>query len=182
MITSVAQGAQHHVAAGQNGYFEVEGLAQFNGTDLTGTIPAPFPHMSNFDIGLIGGPDAVFLDMLSSLVDNHITPRTDGAVDHFAITNGGSGYTGTPTIAFSGGGGTGAAATAIVVSNVVTGIQLTNGGSGYTSAPTLAFSGGSGTGAAATAVISNGGTLTFTRPSSSPTANLAFFYKMRGRQ
>lgn len=67
------------------------------------------------------------------------------------VTAGGSGYSGVPAVGFSGGGGSGAAATAIVVAGVVTGIRMTNKGTGYTSAPTVAFTGGSGTGAAATA-------------------------------
>lgn len=77
------------------------------------------------------------------------------------ITNGGSGYTSTPTITISGGGGTGAAANAIVVNGVVTGINITQRGAltvagpYYTSAPTVTISGGGGTGATATATISS---------------------------
>lgn len=66
---------------------------------------------------------------------------------------GGSGYTSAPTVAFSGGGGTGAAATAVVTNGRVTSLTITNGGTGYTTAPTIAFTGGGGTGAAATAVL-----------------------------
>jgi len=70
------------------------------------------------------------------------------------ITAGGSSYTSVPTVAFSGGGGTGATGTAVVASNAVTSITMTNTGTGYTSVPTVAFSGGGGTGATGTAVIS----------------------------
>jgi fibronectin-binding autotransporter adhesin len=69
-----------------------------------------------------------------------------------AVTNGGTGYTTAPTVTFSGGGGSGATATATVSGGVVTAITITNPGGGYTSAPTIAF-GGPGTGATA-----NGGT------------------------
>ena len=68
------------------------------------------------------------------------------------ITNGGSAYATAPTVALTGGGGTGATAIATISGGQVTGITITNGGSGYTSAPTVAFSGGGGTGAAATAI------------------------------
>ena len=68
------------------------------------------------------------------------------------ITNAGSGYTSAPTITFSGGGGSGAAATA-TLGRAVAGLTLTNGGSGYTSPPTVSFSGGGGSGAAATAAL-----------------------------
>ena len=66
------------------------------------------------------------------------------------ISNGGSGYVTPPTITFSGGGGSGAAATAILTGGIVTSIQITNSGTSYTSAPTMAFSSGS---AAATVVL-----------------------------
>lgn len=77
--------------------------------------------------------------------------RNTGGITGVAVTSGGSGYTSAPTVSFTGGSGTGAAATATVVGGVVTGITVTDPGTGYTSAPTVAFSGGGGTGAAATA-------------------------------
>lgn len=77
-----------------------------------------------------------------------------GKVSSALITNKGSGYTSKPTVTFSGGGGTGAAATVeIGRSGQVVALNFTNFGSGYTSPPTIAFSGGGGTGAAATAVV-----------------------------
>lgn len=81
--------------------------------------------------------------------------RREGAVSAIEITNQGSGYTSAPTVGFTGGGGTGAAATATLgtgasAGKVVT-ITITNPGSGYTSAPTVGFTGGAGSGAAATA-------------------------------
>ena len=63
-----------------------------------------------------------------------------GMITGFTITNGGAGYSSLtlPTITITGGGGTGAAATAVVnVSDVITGLTITNAGSGYTSAPTV---------------------------------------------
>lgn len=77
--------------------------------------------------------------------------RNSGGVTGVAVTSGGSGYTSAPTVSFTGGSGTGAAATATVVAGVVTAITVTDPGTGYTSAPTVAFTGGAGTGAAATA-------------------------------
>tara|TARA_Y100000004_G_scaffold179132_1_gene222404 strand:+ start:533 stop:1600 length:1068 start_codon:yes stop_codon:yes gene_type:complete len=58
------------------------------------------------------------------------------------ITDGGEGYLSAspPAVTFSGGGGTGAAGTAVVNSSgLVTGVTITNAGSGYTSVPTLTF-------------------------------------------
>lgn len=78
-----------------------------------------------------------------------------GVVASVTMTAGGSGYTGVPTVAFSGGGGSGAAGTATIAGGQVTGVTMSDGGTGYTSAPTVAFSGGSGTGATATANVPN---------------------------
>ena len=73
------------------------------------------------------------------------------------IGNGGTNYSGTPTAAFSGGGGTGAAGTVTKNSdNEINGVAITNSGTGYTSAPTVtinAAGGGTGSGATATATI-----------------------------
>jgi len=70
------------------------------------------------------------------------------------VTAGGSGYVSAPTVGFTGGGGSGAAATAWVSGGAVVGVVITNPGTGYTSAPTIGFTGGSGSGATATSVVS----------------------------
>lgn len=73
------------------------------------------------------------------------------------VTAGGSGYVSAPTVAFTGGGGSGATATATIDGGAVVSVAITNAGSGYTSAPTISFSGGSGSGATADAVIGTEG-------------------------
>lgn len=65
-----------------------------------------------------------------------------------SLNSGGSGYT-QPSVAITGGGGTGADAT---VTGSVDAITVTNGGSGYTN-PTVTLSDGGGTGATAEAVV-----------------------------
>ncbi|MGO8690649.1 MAG: hypothetical protein ACLQLG_13585 [Thermoguttaceae bacterium] len=73
------------------------------------------------------------------------------------ITAAGTGYATPPTVGFSGGGGSGAAATAEVSpAGQVVRIDITNPGAGYTSAPTIALVGGGGSGATATAAITGG--------------------------
>jgi hypothetical protein len=71
-------------------------------------------------------------------------------LDAVTVLEGGAGYTTVPTVVFSGGGGTGAAATATVTQGRVVSVTFTNYGSGYTSLPGVTFSGGGGTGATAT--------------------------------
>lgn len=72
-----------------------------------------------------------------------------------SFTAGGAGLTVGGPVLITGGGGSGASATAFygldaTDSSVVT---IDNGGSGYTSAPTVTFTGGGGTGMAGTAII-----------------------------
>lgn len=77
--------------------------------------------------------------------------RVQGAVTSVGLTANGTGYTGA-TVAITGGGGSGATATAVLSGGKVTGITLTDNGTGYTSAPTVTIT-GDGTGATATAAI-----------------------------
>lgn len=69
------------------------------------------------------------------------------------VTDGGSGYLTPPNVTFTGGGGSGANATAIIAGGIVTNVNVTNGGSGYAYTPVVTFSGGGGMYAAATAEV-----------------------------
>src|ERR1700674_2311007 len=75
------------------------------------------------------------------------------SVNSIAVTNGGAGYTSAPTVSITGGGGSGASATAILdtTAGAVYTLNLSSGGTGYTSAPTITITGGGGSGASATA-------------------------------
>lgn len=66
--------------------------------------------------------------------------RTSDGITGVTVTEGGSGYT-TAAVGFSGGGGSGATATATIVGGEITAITLTNAGHGYTSAPTVTITG-----------------------------------------
>lgn len=57
----------------------------------------------------------------------------------------GAGYTSAPTVAITGGGGTGATATATVAGGSVTGFTITAAGSAFTSTPTVTLTGGGAT-------------------------------------
>jgi type II secretory pathway pseudopilin PulG len=72
----------------------------------------------------------------------------------------GTGYAAPPAVTFSGGGGSGAAATARVLNGGIVAIDVTAGGSGYTSAPTVSFAGAvTGTYASATAILDSAGSV-----------------------
>lgn len=85
-----------------------------------------------------------------------IGARTSGVVVEVRITTGGAGYAAAPTINISGGGGTGAAAVAVMAGTRVDSVIVTNQGTGYTGNPTVAFSAATGSGAAATAYAHTG--------------------------
>jgi hypothetical protein len=81
-----------------------------------------------------------------------------GTLQTINVSAGGTGYTSSPNVNISGGGGFGATATATVSAGAVTAINITNPGSGYTTAPTITLTGGSGSGATASAILTSGGT------------------------
>ena len=82
------------------------------------------------------------------------TALSAGVTGYANLVAGSGGTDGTFAIAFSGGGGTGAAGKFVVNAGKVVAIQLQARGSGYTSAPAMSFAASSGlTGASATAVI-----------------------------
>ena len=53
------------------------------------------------------------------------------------ITEGGVGYNNVPTLSVTGGGGSGATATAAVFNGAITSVAIVNPGTGYTSVPTI---------------------------------------------
>src|SRR6266699_425711 len=83
--------------------------------------------------------------------DGTLFVKSGGLSPNINVTAGGTGYSSAPSVTFSGGSGSGAAATAVVAGGAVVAVNLTNPGTGYlpTDAVTIAF-GGPGTGAAAT--------------------------------
>ncbi|WP_441228020.1 phage tail sheath C-terminal domain-containing protein [Tardiphaga sp. 20_F10_N6_6] len=83
--------------------------------------------------------------------------RVTGGLLAVNVTTAGTGYTTAPAVTFTGGGGSGAEATATVVGGAVTAVTVTKHGSGYTSAPAVAFTGGGGTGAVGTASFGTAG-------------------------
>jgi hypothetical protein len=90
----------------------------------------------------------------SVVIGNRFPSPGAGAVISLTLNEGGLNYTSAPDVTLSGGGGTGAAAVALINDDgVVSGFRLTAGGSGYTSAPTVTLTGGGGTGATAASQI-----------------------------
>lgn len=70
--------------------------------------------------------------------NNEIADGDDNVVD-VAVAGGGTGYLEAPDVTFTGGGGSGAAATASISGGAVTSIAITNVGSSYETVPTVAI-------------------------------------------
>jgi hypothetical protein len=91
------------------------------------------------------------------LISGFVVPnQIKQSVLSISVTNGGSGYTSSPTVNIEGGGGSGAVAMAKVSGGQVTSVSVWNGGSGYTEAPTITFSGGGSSASGATAIATVG--------------------------
>jgi len=109
---------------------------------VVNSIPLVNPGMgytSNPDIQVFGDGTGV---AATSKMEN-------GTIGIVTITAGGSGYSTTPTISFSGLSTVSAAATAVVsTAGTISAIHITNAGAGYTVSPTMSISspGSSGTG------------------------------------
>lgn len=80
--------------------------------------------------------------------------RSTDQVTACTITAGGTGYSDSFAVTFSGGGGSGAAGTATAVGGVIQSVDITWGGTGYTSVPTAVFTAGGGS--SATASVNTG--------------------------
>jgi hypothetical protein len=73
------------------------------------------------------GPTAVAVLHGATVASVTVAPHTHGH------------HTDPPAVTFSGGGGTGAAGTAVVENGIATSVTMTHNGSGYTSVPTITF-------------------------------------------
>ena len=108
--------------------------------------------------GTTGIGTAVFIGGIRVCTDN-LNPALK-SVQQVDVINPGAGYTVPPSVQFIGGGGAGAAATAVINTGVVGLATITNAGAGYTVNPTITISGVSTVSAAATAIVSAAGTIT----------------------
>jgi hypothetical protein len=109
-----------------------------------------------FDINIVVLDNTIDAKFLRTWVDFRISDG-GGRVILITVDDGGSGYTSTPSVNLSGGGGNGATASAILSNGAVSIITVDDGGSSYTSAPTVTIASPSfGTTATATASVTSG--------------------------
>jgi hypothetical protein len=112
------------------------------GTHSSTSVPVEFAQLNDL---------AFFCDGVSQLfyTDGTATAQQSGKVASVVVDSAGTGYTTVPTVAFTGGGGSGATAVATVAGGSLLSVTVNTGGTGYTAAPSVSFSGGGGSGAAA---------------------------------
>lgn len=96
------------------------------------------------------------VDWISGTIYDMYDDQYSDEVQGINLISGGFGYSDPPTVTITGGGGTGATATPVLLDGVVIGIELTSRGTGYTSVPTVSITGGGGEGATAEAVVTIG--------------------------
>ena len=147
--TSITSGAVLDLNGQQNvnEVITVRGVGIGSNTSFITNCPTP----ASIAAGLVasikttaGGVHSTVPDVILS--GNATAVATLGlSAASFTIVGGTTVYSTAPTVTITGGGGTGATATAVLSggsTGTVTGITITNPGTGYTSAPTISFSGG----------------------------------------
>jgi hypothetical protein len=169
-VSGETRGVFYWAATGYTYFVFNDKVYDYNGSSVTARITL------TSTTGTVGFCEAVYglkkylfiADGKKGYLIDKDTPTVVTTVDNtmvvdWVLNNAGTGYTpaGTYNASFSGGGGTGVAATYVVsASGTITSISITNYGSGYTSAPAISFPVGgvgqpsAGSGAAATMYLS----------------------------
>lgn len=130
-----------------------------NLTTASQTIFAPDGTFTKPDMTTYASQRILIADQKAgySTWDGSVFVKAGGVSPNIIVTNGGTtAYTSTPTVAITGGSGSGAAATAVLDgSGFVVKVNLTSAGTGYKAGDilTVGFSGGGGAGATATARV-----------------------------
>jgi hyaluronate lyase len=126
----------------------------------TGSTTLTLNFSDEFDALRLKWRTTLIDDVKSSKTLDSINSRSSGyqttmlySLTGVKVVNGGSDYTSVPTVVVSGGGGTGATATAAIAAGKVSAITVTSLGSGYTTTPTITVSGGGGNGVSAIPIV-----------------------------
>ena len=124
-----------------------------------GYTSTPRVGISSAPVGAITG--IATATMIGGIVvcNDNVNPRAR-SVQSVELINPGYGYSVAPGVRFIGGGGSGAAATAVIGNGIVGIVTITNGGSGYSTSPNVIFTGVGIASATGTAIISAGGSVT----------------------
>lgn len=163
---SIAEGLYNEIQTRTARYYYFVGKT----IEWTDDTTPPYP-IDSFDYELQTRNEIITMKEIKSTDVAFVVPRVDWTsgtiydmyddqysdeVQGINLIAGGFGYSDPPTVTISGGGGTGAVASPILLDGVVTGIEMVSRGTGYTSVPTVTITGGGGEGALAEAVVTIG--------------------------
>ena len=123
----------------QDNYVRIDAtsVSMFKNSPVSGlTLTSPGANYTSIPTVAIASPTGCILGTLGCALAT-ATATIGASVGNVTLGASGAGYTTPPTVNFAGGGGFGAAATAVLTPRSLAGITLTNAGSGYSSAPTV---------------------------------------------
>lgn len=160
---SLAEGVFRDVVTRSSNYYYFLGKTMQWSDELNPPYPIDsysYERATRADIitmKLISPTDVSFVIPRKNWTSNIVYDMYDDAYSNeiigINIVSGGVGFNSLPTIAISGGGGSGAAFTAVVLEGQIIGVDLVSKGTGYTSVPTVTVTSASGTGADLKAVL-----------------------------
>lgn len=138
-----------------------EYVSSYEKLEPTNSVITDFDYPPKYINGVItpskvtvNNDQLVGADNITTYPDKNWKDNIGFKITAINIANGGTSYTNPPAVVITGGGGTGAKATAYIKNGAVYRINVINGGSGYISSPTITLSGSTtGVQAKASAVL-----------------------------
>jgi autotransporter-associated beta strand protein len=144
---------------GTNSFLALNGANSFDGgLIIVGPNATRTLTVSTGNAGALGSGLATLTNSAGSVLRLTTSISTEGLTSGMATPSftAGSGMTNnTYTLNVTGGGGTGAAGTAVVSGGSITSVSITSYGRNYTSAPTISLTGAGGTGTITTAFVAS---------------------------
>jgi hypothetical protein len=160
---SLAEGVYRDIVTRSSNYYYFLGTTLPWGDELNPPYPVDsyaYERLVRSDIitlKQINPTDVSFVINRTNWISGEIYDMYDDEYSNqivgYDIISGGTSYTSLPTITITGGGGFGAAATAVLFDGQLVDIDIVSKGEGYTSQPTVTVTGGGGVGANVRAVL-----------------------------
>ena len=140
-----------------------EYVSAYQKTEPTNTSVADFDYPPRYKDGYIQASNirvvgtSLTTNSITSYPDKHWLDNVGYSITEINVATAGTDYINPPVVTITGGGGSGAKATAFIKNGKVTRIRVDNEGSGYISTPTVNLAGSTtGTSATASAVLGKG--------------------------
>ena len=140
-----------------------EYVSAYQKTEPTNTSVADFDYPPRYTDGYIQASNirvvgtSLTTNAITTYPDKHWLDNVGYSITEINVATAGTNYINPPVVTITGGGGSGAKATAFIKNGKVTRIRVDNEGSGYISTPTVNLAGSTtGTSATASAVLGKG--------------------------